>query len=235
MSPGPCPSIPPHIHRDLVTNCWKSERKWDLFEFFGAGRGWWWIYGGHCGLHQNLISIHHNLITRAWNIDSDWWPRHTLDSSLVGPCLPVTVSSDYAHWTQATHAACYQTCTGLFVGKEETELGWSKIIRNTIYARARQTPHWGCDVLLFIWSHSRDASMLHVQGQKNSVQVQRRACRGRDVFVKNNHVRKNLIVAASAKYTLTLCDSISSALALPDRSHFSSHYEVCSSVGEGGI
>lgn len=58
-----CPSIPPHIHRDLVTNCWKSERKWDLLEFFGADGQWWRIYGGHCGLHQNLISIHHNLIT----------------------------------------------------------------------------------------------------------------------------------------------------------------------------
>ena len=107
-----------------------------------------------------------------------------------------------------------------------------RVIQNIIYARTRQTPHGGCDVLLFIWSHSCDASMLHVQGQKNSVQVQRRACRRRDVFVKNNHVRKNLIVAASAKYTPTLCDSIYSALALPDRSHFSSHYEVWS-AGEG--
>ena len=76
-----------------------------------------------------------------------------------------------------------------------------------------------------------DASMLRVQGQKNAVQVQRRACSGRDVFVKNNHVRKNLIVALRAKYAPTLCDNISQPW--PDLSHFSSHYEVCS-VQSGG-
>ena len=43
--------------------------------------------------------------------------------------------------------------------------------------------------------------------------------------MKNNHVLKNVIVAGCAKYAPTLCDNISSALALPDLGHFSGHYE----------
>ena len=114
----------------------------------------------------------------------------------------------------------YQTCTGLFVGKVEIEYlwparEWARSLRN----KSRRL--WRLDTrqILFL--------AAWVQGQKNAVQVQRRACRGRNVFVKNNHVLKNLIVAGCAKYTPTLCDNISSALAPTDLGHFSSHYEEC--------
>ena len=93
--PGPCLSIPPHIHKtwsQIVGNPRGNCILWDTV-FCGAGDddGFMVVIVDY---RTNLISIQHNLITRACATHSDWWLGPNVASWLAEPWPPVTVSSD---------------------------------------------------------------------------------------------------------------------------------------------